>query len=122
MANRTTIKISGDDVLVLPKGMDRVWSCRKRVTFPVRSVRGVRIERSPFSVATGWRGPGLDFMGKMCGTFHPNGQRHFWNYGGSGDALEITLDDGQEFQKLYLSVSDPVAIRDQLLDAAGEKR
>jgi hypothetical protein len=111
----TTVAIEGTDVVVRQRGLDRVWCFRARIAFPLSSVRDVRIETTPHHVPTGWRGPGLDYMGKLCGTFHPDGQRHFWNYSGHGDALEIVLDDAEDYQKLSLSVDDPGVVCAELL-------
>lgn len=92
---------------VTPRGMDRVWGFRKQVQVPLGSITHVSIERDPHRAPTGMRAPGLDFMGKLCGTFHVNGERHFWNYSGTAEALEIELDESQHFRRLYLSVTDP---------------
>ncbi len=91
---------------VTPRGMDRVWGFRKQVQAPLGRITNVSIEHDPHRVPTGVRAPGLDFMGKLCGTFHVNGERHYWNYSGTGEALEIELADGQHFRRLYLSVAD----------------
>ncbi|MGV2902063.1 hypothetical protein ACNPM4_10295 [Microbacterium sp. AGC62] len=121
MSGRTTVMIRDHDVVVTPRGFDRIWCVRRRVVFPIGSIRDVRVEDAPYRVPTGWRGPGLDFAAKLCGTFHPNGERHFWNYSGKGDALEIVLDKGQHFQKLYLSVENADVMRDQLLTLRSQR-
>ncbi|MFT4157573.1 MAG: hypothetical protein QM630_06555 [Microbacterium sp.] len=75
------------------------------------------IEPHPYRVPTGWRGPGLDVLGKLSGTFHPARERHFWNYSGSEEALSIRLDGSQHFHQLYLSVDDAEGCRKRLREA-----
>lgn len=121
MSDRTALQIEGGSLIVRPKGLDRLWCCRKKVVIPLASIGEVYVESSPARIPTGWRGPGLDFMGKLCGTFHPNGERHFWNYSGSGEALSVGIAKGQHFQQMYLSVDDPERSRDVLLDAVSSR-
>lgn len=103
---RTLVRIDAENVTVIPRGLDRLWCFRRSVIIPLARIDAVGIEAAPHRVATGWRGPGLDFLGKLCGTFHPDGERHFWNYSGSGEALRIDVAPGQHFRRLYLSVAD----------------
>lgn len=122
MSDRNILRVEKDSLIVTPQGLDRVWCWRRQVVASLGSITDVRVESSPARVPTGWRGPGLDFMGKLCGTFHPNGERHFWNYSGSGDALSIGIAKGQHhFQRLYLSVSEPERSREVLLDAVSSR-
>ena len=85
MAARNTLTVDGGMLTVTPRGMDRVWGFRKQVQAPLGRITNVSIEHDPHRVPTGVRAPGLDFMGKLCGTFHVN---------------------GQPFRRLYLSVAD----------------
>ncbi|WP_010205690.1 hypothetical protein [Salinibacterium sp. PAMC 21357] len=115
--SRNDLRITGGVLTVTPRGLDRLWCFRKNVVVALVNISGVRIERHASRVPTGWRGPGLDFMGKLCGTFHPPGERHFWNYLGSGEVLRITIAGDQHFQQLNLSVDDAKSSRNVLLDA-----
>ncbi len=96
-----------------------MWGFRRRVRVLLGSITNVSIERDPHRVPTGLRAPGLDFMGKLCGTFHVNGERHYWNYSGTGEALGIELAEGQHFRRLYLSVADAADAQRTLHDAVG---
>lgn len=119
MTARNTLTVEDGILTVTPRGMDRVWGFRSRVQVPLGSITNVSIERDPHRVPTGLRAPGLDFMGKLCGTFHVNGERRFWNYSGTGEALEIELAEGQHFRRLYLSVADAEDAQRTLRDAVG---
>ncbi|MBL3698804.1 hypothetical protein D3228_03945 [Leucobacter luti] len=92
--------------VVIPRGMDRVWGFRKRITVPLDRIAEVGVEPHPQRVPTGWRGPGLDAFGKLSGTFHPSGERNYLNVSGAGPALMIRIDGGDPFDRLYLSVAD----------------
>jgi len=104
MSDRNALSVEDGNLIVTPRGLDRLWCCRRRVVVPLADIAGVRVENSPTSIPTGWRGPGLDFMGKLSGTFHPAGERHFWNYSGSGEVISIKIAPGGQFQQLHLSV------------------
>ena len=104
--SRNSLHITGGVLTVTPRGLDRLWCFRRNVVVALVNISDVRIEHHASRVPTGWRGPGLDFMCKLCGTFHPHGERHFWNYSGSGEVLRITIAGNQRFQQLNLSVDD----------------
>lgn len=115
--SRNSLHIAGGILTVTPRGLDRLWCFRRNVVVALANISDVRIERHASRVPTGWRGPGLDFMGKLCGTFHPHGERHFWNYSGSGEVLGITITGNHHFQQLNLSVDDAKSSLNLLVDA-----
>lgn len=117
MKNRNTLRIEGGNLVVVPRGLDKLWGLRKQLVVPLSSISEVRIERAPFGVPTGRRGPGLDGFGKQTGTFHPGSERHYWNYAHPGEALNIRLDGSQYFHQLFLSVSDAEAAQQLVTEA-----
>ena len=119
-SNRNSLCIDGGTLTVTPRGLDKVWGVRRRVVVPLSNITEVRIERDPHRVPMGWRGPGLDIFWKLVGTFHPGTERHYWNYAGPGEALNIRLDGSQYFQELYLSVGDTEAALQLLRDALAD--
>lgn len=114
MPSRNTVSIDGDNVVIVPRGLDKVWGFRRRITVARNNIDEVSVEQRPLRVRTGWRGPGLAALGKLVGTFHPRGERTYWNYSGRGPALVIHTKNRKPFDRLYLSVSDPDALRSQL--------
>lgn len=110
MSDRNALTIAGGTLIVAPRGMDRVWGFRRQIVVPLASIRDVQVERNPHRVPSGWRGPGLD-AGKKCGTFHPAGERHYWNFSGRGEVLMVAIRGGKPFNRLYLSVADAEAAR-----------
>ncbi|MBL3686020.1 hypothetical protein D3248_03495 [Leucobacter zeae] len=122
MSDRNALRIADGALIVSPRGMDRVWGFRSRIVVPLPSIAGVRVERHPSRLPTGWRGPGLDAFGKLSGTFHPRGERHYWNYSGRGDALVVDVSGGDPFDRLLLSVADAEASCAWLAEAVGRAR
>lgn len=109
VTDRNALSIVDGALVVVPRGLDRVWGLRKRIVVPLGRITAVEVERRPHYVPMGWRGPGLDAFGKLTGTFHPNGERHYWNFSGSGVVLMVAIEGGAPFDRLYLSVADAEA-------------
>ncbi|KIP51825.1 hypothetical protein [Leucobacter komagatae] len=109
MSARNRLEINPEALVVVPRGLDKVWGFRRRVVVPLAHITDVAIEHRPHYVAKGWRGPGLDGFGKLVGTFHPNKERHYWNFSGSGSVLTVGIAGGDPFHRLYLSVEDAEA-------------
>lgn len=106
MSDRNTLSVVEGALVVVPRGLDRIWGFRRRVVVPLERITNVEIERRPLQLSPGWRGPGLDVGIKKSGTFHPRGQRHYWNVSGRGPALRVDIAGGKPFDRLYLSVAD----------------
>jgi hypothetical protein len=121
MPARNSLRIESANLIVVPKGLDKLWGFRKKLTVPLSSITTVSVESAPYQVATGWRGPGLEIFGKLVGTFHPKGERHYWNYSGTGPALSIRLDEAEHFCQLYLSVDDAAVLRQMIMQATSSK-
>lgn len=115
---RNALSITEGVLEVRPVGLDRLWSFRGRITIDLSQMKRVEVERDPHRVPSGWRGPGLDAFGKKSGTFHPGGERHYWNYSGNGPALMLETTGGRPFHRLYLSVEDADAALDWVSAAA----
>lgn len=113
MSDRNALAIVDGALIVVPRGLDRLWGFRRRIVVPLASIADVQVERQPHRVPSGWRGPGLD-AGKKGGTFHPEGERHYWNFSGRGEVLMVEIRGGRPFHRLYLSVADAEAARKML--------
>ncbi|MGO2140854.1 MAG: hypothetical protein ACTH30_10625 [Leucobacter sp.] len=117
MANRNALTVDGDELVVVPKGLDKFWGFRKRIVVALGDIAAVEVEQRPLRVATGWRGPGLDAGVKRSGSFHPAGELNYWNVSGLGPALLIQVRGGAPFDRLYLSVADIEAARTMIAEA-----
>ncbi|WP_440311909.1 hypothetical protein [Leucobacter chromiireducens] len=122
MGNRNAVTIEDGVLVVIPRGIDKVWGFRRRIEVPLTRITEVAVEPAPLRVPTGWRGPGLDVGGKLSGTFHPKGERHYWNYSWGGPALTVAIAGGDPFDRLYLSVGDAEALCQELRAAVEAAR
>lgn len=107
MLGENVLMLSSSSLTVIPKGTNRLWCFRSRVEVPLIDVERAFVEDDPHGVTRGLRWPGTQFFGWwVAGTFHPNNEKHFWNYAGKAPALAIQLSPRAEFRMLYLSVDD----------------
>lgn len=116
-----TVTIVADQLIVTPRGLDRLWSLRRRITVPLAHVRGATVDPEIRRDPKGWRGPGLNAFGKHAGTFHRDGERVFWNTSARGTAVVIQLAQ-EHFCRLVLSVRDAAAAVDRINAAASAPR
>lgn len=119
MNDRNEVRIENGLLTVVPRGWDKLWTLKRRVSIPLALVATVDVNRSPHRIQLGARRAGLNFMGRLAGYFYLNGIRQFWNYSGTGEVLAITVKPGGVFQEMYLSVKDAestaAAIREAIL-------
>lgn len=101
-----------------PRGLDKIWGFRRQIVVPLQKIDRVEVEQKPHQVRRGLRAPGLDTYWKRCGTFHPDGEKHYWNQSGNSAVLVIYTSGGMPFDRLYLSVADPARVREILVQAA----
>lgn len=118
MSDRNTLQVVDGDLIVSPRGLDKMWGFRRQIAIPLQKVDRVEVEQKPHRVRRGLRAPGLDVCWKRCGTFHSDGERHYWNQSGSGALLVVYISGGAPFDRLYLSVADPASARKMLIGEA----
>ncbi|SDR74030.1 hypothetical protein [Corynebacterium timonense] len=104
--SRNTI-ISTDTALVVkPRGLDKLWSFKRKVEVPWEHVRGATHDPGMKHEPKGWRGPGLRAGSKPAGTFHRGGEHQLWNVSGFENAVVIELVN-EHFSRLIVSLSNP---------------
>lgn len=103
---RNTITIAGDELVVEPVGLDKMWSFTGSLRIPLAHVRGATHDPGMRNEPKGLRAPGLRIGQKLSGTFHAGGEKQFWNVSGYENAIVIEL-AGEEYNRLILSVDDP---------------
>ena len=104
-----TVTIEGDRLVVVPRGLDKLWSWRRRLEVPLAHVRGATEDPGATTEAKGLRAPGLSLPGKTSGSFHRDGEKTFWNVSNSRGTIVVELRD-EDFQRLVLTVDDPRAV------------
>jgi hypothetical protein len=106
--------IAGDQLVIEPRGLDRLWSFTRRIQIPLKQVRGAFFDPTVIDDPTGIRFPGLHLPRKVAGTFYTNGKRQFWNIVGYEAAIVIELDPAERFDRLVLTVDDPLGQVDKI--------
>lgn len=109
----TRVAVTAGQLIVEPHGLDRLWSFTHRIEIPLDQVRGATYDPEAADEPKGVRAPGLGLPGKYAGTFHKDGERHFWNVSPGSRVVVISL-QGHRFDRLYLTVADPRALVDRI--------
>lgn len=117
ISNRVTV--TKDSLVVEPAGLNKLWTFTRRLQIPLANVRGATFDPGWKDEPKGWRGPGLRLPGKLAGTFHADGGRQFWNISGYERAVVVTLEFGERFDRLVITVDDPDRVVDAINTARG---
>lgn len=113
-SNDVTVDRDRNRLVVVPRGLDKLWGLVRRIDVPLAHVRGATHDPGAVEDAKGVRAPGLHLPGhKWTGTWRRRGERHYWNVTGGADAVVVELRE-ERFQRLYLSVDDPRAVVDAI--------
>lgn len=100
------ITFTDTDLIIEPRGLDKIWSFTGNLTIPWTHVRGATHDPGMKNEPKGWRGPGLRIGQKLSGTFHADGERQFWNVEGYENTVVIELTD-EHFNRIIVSLDDP---------------
>jgi hypothetical protein len=104
-----TISIDGSDLIIDVHGLDKLWTLRRRLTFPLTHIHGATADPGIVVEPKGWRGPGTHLPGVVvAGTFHQDDQKVFWAVHHKDKAVVIELKD-DTYQRLIIEVDDPRA-------------
>jgi hypothetical protein len=107
------VTITPTTIIVEPKGLDKLWSFRRRIVVPLAHVRGATFDPGANEEPKGLRAPGLAIPGKWSGTFHRDGDTSFWNVSTPARTVVIELTH-ERYERLVLTVAEPRAIVDQV--------
>jgi hypothetical protein len=111
--NTNTITLTDEALVVEPVGLDQLWSFRRRLEVPWEHVRGATHDPGFIHEPKGIRGPGLRLGQKLCGTFHAEGDKQFWNVSGAEDIVVVELAD-EPYDRLVLSADRPFETVDEI--------
>lgn len=112
------ITIDGEDLVVEPHGLDKLWSLRRQVRIPLTQVAHAFFDPSSVEEPGRLRAPGLRLPWKIAGTFYSRDGRQFWNSTSKSKTIVIGLAPSAPFDRLVLSVDDP----DHTVDLINEAR
>lgn len=109
------ITISGGQVRLEVKGLDKLWAFKGSLEIPVAHIRGAHADTS---IARGWykgiKAPGTSLPGVIrAGTFYQDKKRVFWDVHDPEKTIVIDLHD-ERYDQLIVEVADPAATLSQL--------
>lgn len=113
------ITLTSDELVVEPRGLDKLWSFTRELRIPLAHVRGATADPGVAGEPRGLRAPGLAVPGKYAGTFHRDGEATFWNVSDPRDNVVIELRD-EKYVRLVLTVADPTA-EERRINAAAQR-
>lgn len=112
-----------DDLLTVDlQGLHQLWALKRRIGVPLAHVRGATADPGIVHEPKGRRGPGLYVPGAaVIGTFHRDGERHFWDVRSGARAVVIELTD-EAYDRLIVEVDDPRSTVDAVNRALARAR
>lgn len=117
-----TISIEGDRVRFDVEGLDKLWSLRSRLEFPLTHIRAVEIDPE---AARGWW-HGLKLLGSnipgvlTVGTFYQHGEVVFYDVHDPDGTIVLELEH-ERYKRLIVEVEDPEQTR-KMLEKAIKRR
>lgn len=119
---RNKVEIQDGELIVTPRGLDKMWSFKREIRVPLALVRGATFDPGVVTEPKGFRSPGLNTLGKkVSATYRKDGERHYWNVTGASDVLVVELDPTFEYSRLILSVDDPVGLERRINEAVRDR-
>ena len=90
------------------QGLHRLCAFKRRIRVPLAHVRGAIPAPDIVHEPKGRRAPGLHVPGvAVIGTFHRDGERHFWDVRDGTHAIVVELTN-ETYDRLVVDVKDPV--------------
>ena len=107
------ISIENNKLIILPQGLDKVWSFKNKLEIPMTNVMGATIDTDILNAKKGFRGPGLGLPNKWSGTWTLDGERNFWNVTRNETPVVIQLKN-EHFSRLILGLDDATGWVDKI--------
>lgn len=108
------MSITDNSLTVDLQGLHKLWAFKSRIRVPLAHVRGATADQGMIHEPKGLRAPGLHLPGAaVIGTFHRDGQRHFWDVRRGADAIVIELVN-ESYARLVIEVEDPHGTVDKI--------
>jgi hypothetical protein len=105
------LTVEGDELVVGLSALEKLASLRGDLRLPLRTVREVAVEPSPWPALRGMRAPGTGIPGVIAYGVRrwTGGPPDFAAVHGKRPALRIELDPPAEFGRVLVTVPDPQA-------------
>lgn len=108
-----TITVAEGELVIEPRGLDKLWGLRREIRVPLTHVRGATWDPDVAADPKGLRAPGLALPGKYVGSFHRDGETTFWSVSDPRDNIVVQL-AGEEFDRVVATVADPRAEEERI--------
>lgn len=119
---RNKVEIQDGELIVTPRGLDKIWSFKREIRVPLALVRGATFDPDVVRDPKGFRSPGLNTLGKkVSATYRKDRERHYWNVTGASDVVVVELDSTFKYSRLILSVDDPVGLERRINEAVRDR-
>jgi hypothetical protein len=105
---RARIEIDGDDVVVIPIGLMRLWAMHGRIRLPIADIVEAVVLSDRRQRPGGARSLGTHTRGICAGTYRTRNGRELWFVGDGRGALELSLRRGR-FARVVAQVEEPQA-------------
>lgn len=114
---RVRVSITQGWIDVRMQGLHRLWGFKRGIRVPMAHVRGATADPGVVAEPKGLRAPGLHVPRlAVIGTFHRDGERHFWDVRNGARAIVIELVD-EHYDRLIVEVDDPRSVVDAVNQA-----
>lgn len=101
------LSVCEDLLTVEIQGLHQLCAFKRRMRVPLAHVRGATADPGIVTEPKGLRAPGLHVPGAaVIGTFHRDGEKHFWDVRSGAHAVVIEL-TGETYDRLVVEVDDP---------------
>lgn len=107
------ISIENNNLIIIPQGLDKVWSFKNKLEIPMKNVMGATIDKDILNTEKGFRGPGLGLPNKWSGTWTLDGEKNFWNVTRNTTPVVIQLKN-EKFSRLILGIENAVGWVDKI--------
>jgi len=115
-----TLEVRDGELVVTLPWIDAVLAVRRRLRFPLGTVKGVAVAPRASVPATGLRWPGTGLPGVIrAGSYGFGSSRDFWFVRRAATVLVVVLEPGEAYRRLVLQVADPDAVALQLRPDVG---
>ncbi len=111
-----TITINKNDLIIEPRGLDKLWGFRRKLIIPLIHVRGATVDSGVADEPKGIRAPGLHVFGKVVGTFHRDGETIFWNISNARNNVVIEF-EGEDYARAIVTVAEPLGVEKMINEA-----
>jgi hypothetical protein len=105
--NLATIEIAGDELVMTPRGFNKVWALKGRLAVPKSCVKQVRVMANPKELSWGWRLPGTEIPGLIrAGSYIRKGEWSFQLWRGRKPIVLIEL-EGTRYSRMAVETQNP---------------